>query len=61
MADFISRIGNVPPTYPVRPIKPPGKDEKSGEEQRRRQDDAPGDDNHDADDDESPRHIDEHV
>ena len=60
MADFISRIGNnVPPTYPIRPVKPPQRDEKSGEEKRRQ--DSSDKDEQDGGDDESPRHIDEHV
>ncbi len=61
MADYISRIGNVPvpPTHPIRPVKPPQRDEKSGEEKRRQE---PSDnDAEEPGDDESPRHIDEHV
>ena len=36
MADFISGIKTVPPTYPVRPVQPGEKDRESGKRKKDR-------------------------
>ncbi|MEO1244411.1 MAG: hypothetical protein AAFX56_01910 [Pseudomonadota bacterium] len=65
MADFVSRIGGVGPTYPVRPVKRPRTDEDSNEaEHEPKQQNNEADDNSAAEleDDSSPgKHIDERV
>ena len=60
MAEFISRIDKVGPTYPVRPVKQPSRDEKSGDEKSRDRDDGapPKDDDQGKPD---KHRIDEHV
>jgi len=58
MADFISGINKVGPSYPVKPVKPvqpAQKDRETGERKQRRGPDA--DETHDSD---KPT-IDEHV
>ncbi|MDX1482118.1 MAG: hypothetical protein R3315_10595 [Woeseiaceae bacterium] len=35
MADQFSGIGNVGPTYPVKPVERPGKDRPSGERKKK--------------------------
>ena len=70
MADFISGIKNVPPTYPIRPVQPGSKDRKSDKRKKdqprpdephdqRDDDDRSGD--HGVDDSDRPPAIDEYV
>lgn len=63
MADYISGIKHITPTYPVKPVQPVPKDRetdrrKKPRDERRDQDDTG---RHDRDDDEQKPTIDEHV
>lgn len=62
MADYISGIKHITPTYPVKPVQPAHKDRetdrrKKPTDERRDQDDE----RHDDDSDERKPTIDEHV
>jgi hypothetical protein len=61
MADFISRIGPVSPAFPVRPVTAPAKGEQTGDDKARKRPSDKETDNEESGDDESPKHIDEHV
>ncbi len=59
MPDYLSRISNVNPAYPVRPARPGKRDaEKKDRDRARRDDEAPA--NHEPDTDQPPT-IDELV
>ena len=36
MSDKFTGIGNIRPTYPIKPVEPSGKDRPSGERRRKR-------------------------
>lgn len=60
MAEFISRIDKVGPTYPVRPVRRPPRDEKSGDEGRQDRDEGGSSTGEDKGKPDKHR-IDEHV
>ncbi|MDJ0709939.1 MAG: hypothetical protein QNJ14_06105 [Woeseiaceae bacterium] len=58
MADFISGINRIGPSYPVKPVQPAHKDRETDRRKKERQDEPEHDD---RDDDERKPIIDEHV
>ena len=56
MADYIGGIRQIGPTYPVKPVKPSGKDRKPGEQAPRQPEPQP-----ESNDEDDGHSIDEHV
>ncbi len=61
MADFVSGIKNITPTYPVRPTQPAQKDREPGGQRKKRRDSGTDEYNPDGHDHNDKPTIDEHV
>ncbi len=58
MADFISGINRIGPSYPVKPVQPTQKDRETDDRKKQPQDEP---EHEDRDDDDRKPIIDEHV
>jgi len=63
MADYISGIKHITPSYPVKPVQPVQKDRETDRRQKPREERRDKDENHGPDDQDGERKptIDEHV
>ena len=60
MADYISGIKHITPSYPVKPLQPVQKDRQTGRRQKPKYDPRDDEDGDGSDDENKPT-IDEHV